>query len=345
MNITFVIPGDNRSGGVRVTVAMANELIKRGHRVRITSPKNPFRFSWESCRLLFRRKMATRFGLDRTGWLHGFKGTVEAFHELSELSFADREIVIAVGTFTIDHVFHLQANVVKVRYNHGLLANMTAEERWLWSLPMPTLTVARSLCQELQQITGEKVRAVVPNGIDPNEYYVLPELPRTGIGTIYGQHPAKAPQDIVTVLAECRRRWPDLPQNIFGVDPVPPALRHADYHRYPSVAEARECYNRSMIWLVLSRSEGFAMPLLEAMACGCAVISTDTHGGTELISDRINGILVPRGDCGAAVDQVGSLLGNRTLCKQLADAGQQTVRRFSWSEAGSQMEQALANLA
>ena len=38
-DVTFVLPGDGRSGGVRVTVLMANLLLGRGYRIRIACPR------------------------------------------------------------------------------------------------------------------------------------------------------------------------------------------------------------------------------------------------------------------------------------------------------------------
>ena len=40
--VTFMLPGNNWSGGVRVTVLMGNLLFNRGHRVRIVHPKVEF---------------------------------------------------------------------------------------------------------------------------------------------------------------------------------------------------------------------------------------------------------------------------------------------------------------
>jgi hypothetical protein len=40
-HVTFVLPGDNRSGGVRVTAMMGNLLLERGYRVRIVHRAPP----------------------------------------------------------------------------------------------------------------------------------------------------------------------------------------------------------------------------------------------------------------------------------------------------------------
>src|SRR3989304_6050774 len=116
MDITFVLPGDGRWGGVRVTVCMANQLLGRGHRVRIAIPRSkPFVYAKRHLRLMWLR----RYSQDVTGWVHDFKGKVERFWELDDLAFNSGGIVVAVGIFTVRHVYNLRQDVLKVRYNHG----------------------------------------------------------------------------------------------------------------------------------------------------------------------------------------------------------------------------------
>jgi glycosyltransferase involved in cell wall biosynthesis len=67
---------------------------------------------------------------------------------------------------------------------------------------------------------------------------------------------------------------------------------------------------RSDIFCVLSRSEGFSNALLEAMACGLPCVATRVGGNPELVRDEVNGFLVESEDDAAAARRLMELMAN-----------------------------------
>ena len=339
-SITFLLPGDNRSGGVRVTAVMGNLLLARGYSVRVAHPAVWHRWWEEPTRLL------TLLPSAHEGWLHTFKGPMVAYSDVNRLSFAPGEIVIGVGTYMIPDLHSLRArDIVKVRYNHGFPARMTAAYRAAWSLPIPTITVSPTLVPQLEALSGQKVRAVIPNGIDPAEYYPVDSGPRDAIGTIFSLHPNKAPADIVRLLQRVGAVFPDVPRVVFSTERRPPELAGCHYERAPSIARVRELYSRAMIWLLASQTEGLPGPVLEAMACGAVVISTDNAGSLAVIKDRRNGLIVPRGDCEAFIESIQKVRDSEALRTRLTRGGFDTVARFTWPCAADRMEAFLASVS
>jgi glycosyltransferase involved in cell wall biosynthesis len=334
--MTFFIPSDNRSGGIRVTVRLANELVARGHRVRIALPVTSLRTSW---RLLLSRSLAKlRYDQERTGWVHDFTGTVLRYRHPKQIEFAPRELCVAVGTKGIPPVSALGQEVRKLRYNHGLNSKMGEDELKLWRLRIPTITVSNTLCAEIKELTGEEPLCVVPNGIDTSEYFTEPGVLRDGIGTIYATHPSKGPDSIRQVLRGCATIQPQYPLYVFGTDepPFDPPLNN--FLRFPSVAQARRLYCRSLVWFLASHSEGFGLPILEGMSCGCTIVATDTAAGRELIRDGDNGLLVPRRDSAGMITRIGELLSNPGLRAKLNNRAQATVQLFSWERSAGAFE-------
>lgn len=339
--VTFVLPGDHRSGGVRVTVIMANLLLERGHRVRIVCPKKRILTPNGLKRIV--RSVLNRGNND--GWLHQFRGRVETYGKLDDLDYAPDETVIAVGTYMVAEVREMKKPVKKVRFNHGFPAQPDAAQIAAWHGRMPTITVSHTLVPRLQAQTDGSVWGVVPNGIDPEEYCIDPSIPRDGIGALYNPHPNKAPENLLAVLRACQERWPGVPQRVFSTEARPAGLEHVEYTRLPSVDSAREIYNRSKIWLLTSRTEGLPGVVLEAMACGCVVVSTDNEGSLEILRDGENGVVIPRDDVAAQVEAVGRVLLDEALRQQLAEGAQTTIREFTWERAADRMENFLGDLA
>ena len=77
------------------------------------------------------------------------------------------------------------------------------------------------------------------------------------------------------------------------------------------------------------------MALVEAMACGCPVISTDCPTGPrEILGDNEYGILVPVDDPAALARAIEKLSGDETLRKELGRKAALRAREFDISNIG-----------
>jgi glycosyltransferase involved in cell wall biosynthesis len=91
-----------------------------------------------------------------------------------------------------------------------------------------------------------------------------------------------------------------------------------------------------------SHLEGLPMTLLEAMACGLAVVGSASGGNVELLSDGVNSLIVPPGNVTGLADALERLYGDAGLTRALAARGQQLVReKFAIEAAVTQTEQYL----
>lgn len=82
-----------------------------------------------------------------------------------------------------------------------------------------------------------------------------------------------------------------------------------------------------------SHREGTPMVLLEAMAAGVPPIATAVGGVPDVVTDGVNGILVPPHDAAAVAVAVGRVAGDPSLGRRLGAAAAETVRaRFSAPE-------------
>ena len=84
------------------------------------------------------------------------------------------------------------------------------------------------------------------------------------------------------------------------------------------------------IFILPSYWETFPLSLLEAMACGKPVVATNVGGISEIVKDRYNGILIPKGDHVALAKAIRFLLENSAYTKKLGEKAKKTIdKKFS----------------
>ncbi|MDG6996428.1 MAG: glycosyltransferase family 4 protein [Nitrososphaerota archaeon] len=85
-------------------------------------------------------------------------------------------------------------------------------------------------------------------------------------------------------------------------------------------------------------SEGFGLVLVEAMACGKAVIGSRVGGIVDVIKDRENGLIVPPGDVGALSSAMLSLLEDDGLRSTMGNAGRSFAESNDWDRVAERVE-------
>ncbi len=95
-------------------------------------------------------------------------------------------------------------------------------------------------------------------------------------------------------------------------------------------------YHEAQVVVVPSWYEPFGIVALEAMACGCPVIASRVGGLEEIVEDRKQGYLVPRGDHLALAARLTNLLRDERKRKAMGRAARARARLFSWKSAAAQ---------
>jgi len=103
-------------------------------------------------------------------------------------------------------------------------------------------------------------------------------------------------------------------------------------------------YQLSDSFIFTSYVESFGLPPLEAMACGCPVITTNCRGNMDYAINYYNSIVVPPGDPNAVAESAYQVLRDNSLRRKLIEGGLKTANEWSWNKRFPALESFLVNL-
>ena len=153
---------------------------------------------------------------------------------------------------------------------------------------------------------------------------------------------------LLRAFALCVERFPDWTLRLVGQGAEQQRLRTLaeqlgikDAVRFePVTKEPERVLRESDLFVLSSRTEGFPMVLLEAMACGLPVVSFDcVSGPREMIRHGVDGLLVPPEDVDALAKAMATLMDDERERRRLAERAVEVTDRFGlprvmamWSE-------------
>lgn len=94
-----------------------------------------------------------------------------------------------------------------------------------------------------------------------------------------------------------------------------------------SPQQVRDRLQLADVFLLSSLSEGISNAVLEAMACGIPVVTTDCGGMREAVSDGVEGFIVPLRDTDLMAQRLRTLWEDRDLRGRMGYAGRQRILR------------------
>ena len=94
-------------------------------------------------------------------------------------------------------------------------------------------------------------------------------------------------------------------------------------------------YRNAQVFLFPSKYEGFGLPVLEAMACGCPVVCSTAGSLAEVAGDAA--ILVDPQDREGMGEAVAQLLSDRSLLRLYKARSVQRAAKFSWERTAREV--------
>ncbi len=215
-----------------------------------------------------------------------------------------------------------------------------------WRLPMHKIVIANWLAELSKERFGDADYSLVPNSVDSAQFHAPPrdKQPTPTVGLMYSHVPFKGCDISLAAFGKASQNIAGLKLVAFGSRaptaelPLPPG---SDFICQPPQETIREVYARADAWLFASRSEGFGLPILEAMACRTPVIATPTGAAPELMIAG-GGILVPPEDPAAMASAIENIcqMDNRAW-RELSNKAFAVATQYTWDDATTRFEAAL----
>lgn len=185
---------------------------------------------------------------------------------------------------------------------------------------------------------------VLPNGVDTRRFATarpVPELRRGPMVLFVGRlEPRKGVLEAIHAATLVAARRPTLRLVVVGEGPlrreaegaVPRRLHDRVWFVGRVDPEDLPRFYRSADVVVAPAlgGESFGIVLLEAMAAGVPVVASDIPGYRSVLTDGVEGRLVPPGDIVALAEAIDVLLDNAALRRAMGEAGRATAANYDW---------------
>jgi len=367
--IAIGVPRQKEAGAAGVVLNHAAELVKRGHIVDcwfledvLERPVKPKRFE----ALLFAIRLSRRILKERGKYdvvnLHAPCGCV---YGIWRRLFRPADAPPYVMTMQGSEERYVRAMRLEAR--KGRAWNFSLRNRiWhrLYHQTMYDYSIKTTdfgavanregwICAELKYKRAPGLIWYVPNGTE-ERFFVSREYPEKSVfnllfaGTWLDR---KGVYYLVEAFGILAKRLPTVRLTVAGCSVSEAKVKdcfaeelHDRVNVLPFVTrdDMATVYTDHDIFVFPSLVEGMPLTLLEAMATGMPVVTTNTCGMADVVENDINGLLVPPANAEKLAEEIERLCQSIDLRKRLGLAGQETMRRYTWGRVTAQMERVFA---
>lgn len=353
MNVVIPILGVYRNGGVRVLTEIANGLAARGIAVTlVTGPCEQFPFPLNSsvrrvsfrpgCRNVhLRQAMCVAWVLRRLWNTSGV--LISNYYVTAYLCW------FVATARSRSHIYFVQGDERDFFRMHRGVSRFLKKALASLSYWLPVcrrVTISNFLYRKI----GRRDTLIINDGVDLGVFN--PGCRSDGvaaasrIATIVYQEERKGFHDVLRAFEVLRKDGIEFEIQFFGPQEefTSPAGYATAYHRIESDEDLVRCFRRSSIFVSASYTEGFGLPGLEAMACGCVLVTSASGGVSEYAAHGENALVFEPGDVMGLVDCLRQLLADPVMANRLRQNGVARAQQLSIGEMQDKFAHLLAEV-
>jgi glycosyltransferase involved in cell wall biosynthesis len=190
----------------------------------------------------------------------------------------------------------------------------------------------------------EEVR-VIPFGVDTEKFKPMREDGLSDVKEILyvgSLYPIKGLEYLVQATALVAKRWKDVRLRIVGSGPEENRLRSlvdelkirgkVIFEGFVQHEDIVHYYQHCNIFAYTTLGEPFGKSIVESMACGKPVITSNIGGPSEIIESGKTGFLVPPTEPEAIAEKILLLLEDSARMRQMGEAARTAAESYSWEK-------------
>lgn len=307
LSIGFIEPGTWVCGGLRRIFEMSHRIHEMGHDVFVFTPKG-LKPKWILCNATF----------VKLSKLHKYDLDVSVFNLAEQFTYA-------LQSRAKRKVFFVLA--AEAEYKHPQVPLQALKQKEFYFAVNSSYT--RNYVKKYRKNIKYEI-PIFPSGLNPNHFYHVSNMEKIYDVLYYGSpRPWKG-----THLIEAAFNSINFPIKTLKME----GLNTPQNMMY-------SLYNSCTIFVAACQSEGFSMPELEAMKCGCPVLCTDSGGNRDFVVNGENAMVVQRSPRGIS-EGIKKLLKNKDLRRKLKVNGLKTAnsKKFDWDVVTRRFEEFLRSV-
>jgi L-malate glycosyltransferase len=329
LRIAYLMNHVRVCGGTKIILEHCNQLVDRGHEVWIICRDD--RPTWKPIKATYIKAKQQAPLVASVPDVDIIVCTVADQLPESYL-FGKAPVILFEQGDTYIYEFENQTDLLKEYYKS------------IWQVPTPIFGVSTVLLKTVEKLFN-KSGEILHNALDRSIFFPRTSSSRDSRLKILfvGQeeNKFKGVQIIRDALSIVRKHGYDFDE-IWVAQTQPQSKFKGEFIENPTQERLGQTYRDADIFVSGSYYESFPLPPLEAMASGCAVVSTDNEGIKEYGIHDYNCILGRKGDASSLASGIIELLENKEKREQLIQNGYETANRFNWSTIMEQWEKYLS---
>jgi glycosyltransferase involved in cell wall biosynthesis len=251
------------------------------------------------------------------------------FPKLLRILYSDTPVVVST-----DDLFFLDRPELTARPRLYPLNHLT--QRWLFDNCDRTVAISESVKWALAEEFPESKIDVVRHGVDSRYRTDNPPDNEPFVLHVSLAAKRKNPEAIVEVANRLDQRFVIAGSGWDEYVPDTPETANVELAGYVPEDELVDLYQRAAVFYFPTLHEGFGLPVLEAMAAGCAVVTSNVYSVPEIAGDAA--VLCDPHDVDSHVDAIERLLEDADERQTLAAKARDRASQFTWQQAAEETE-------